>query len=580
VGPDLSRPAVCCAAQLCADFECGSDDGPLIADANTTAGDTSAVCCGRTGFCTGNADGLGDVTCTALGGALVEGAADVVGDTEDACCVVSGACVGNTDTALEPDVACFHAGTSLYDPPVLGRNEAACCDAGMGALAFSLFLVLIAMYIIAFACDSFEPAADYLGTEVYHMGPGIRGASIEAVASSLPELFTTLFLLFAHKDQDGFSAGIATCAGSALFNGAIIPAICILAVTIRGVDGEKVDQVELSRAVLLRDGAFFLASEILLIFFLNGTTLTWWMGLVLMLVYVAYALILIQGVGVEEEEDDEDDAGSGDADDVDDKGGDQDLELADRVQGGGGADDENGDGTGIIQNPMKAAGGVDEADSKAAAAGDDDDDDGPDNAFQACITFDTNYLLFSGADYTPSSAWINLFMCTIIIALACYVLAESVMLSARALDIAPYFTAVILGAAASSVPDTIISYKDALKGDYDDAVANAIGSNIFDICFALGFPLFLYGLIHGDVTLTAAGATGAEGDQSEIQSLRVMLVICSVIMLGIFLVTKTGEDSKGRPVHYVNQLQAALLVLLYTVWTTIIILQAAGVVKF
>eukprot|EP01047_Picozoa_sp_COSAG01_P114438 COSAG01_NODE_43112_length_433_cov_0.772455_1_plen_71_part_01 len=53
--------------------------------------------------------------------------------------------------------------------------------------------------------------------------------------------------------------------------------------------------------------------------------------------------------------------------------------------------------------------------------------------------------------------------------------------AAEALDVAPYFTAVILGAAASSVPDTIISYKDAMKGDYDDAIANAIGSNIFDI---------------------------------------------------------------------------------------------------
>ena len=69
------------------------------------------------------------------------------------------------------------------------------------------------------------------------------------------------------------------------------------------------------------------------------------------------------------------------------------------------------------------------------------------------MTFDTNYLIYSGADYTPSSAWVNLFACTMIIAVACYVLAESVMLSARALGVAPYFTAVILGAAASSVPD-------------------------------------------------------------------------------------------------------------------------------
>ena len=517
------------------------------------------------------------MTCTAVGASLVPGAAVVEGSTEDECCVVTGACTGNSNAGAEPDVSCFHIGTSLYDPPRLGRNEAACCEAGGAALAFSLFLVLIAMYIIAFACDSFEPAADYLGTEVYKMGPGIRGASIEAVASSLPELFTTLFLLFAHNDQDGFSAGIATCAGSALFNGAIIPAICIFAVTINGVNGEKVEIIELNRAVLVRDGAFFLCSEVLLIFFLNNNQLTWWMGLILMLVYVCYAVILVKGIGGA---DDDEDADGGDADaeeDSDEKGGD--LELADRVQGG----EDDGDSTmtsskDVVQNPMKA---VDvDGDGADAAADDDDDDDGPANAFQACIQFDTNYLLFKGADYTPGSAWTNLLACTIIIAMACYVLAESVILSARALGVAPYFTAVILGAAASSVPDTIISYKDALKGDYDDAVANAIGSNIFDICFALGFPLFLYGLINGPVTLQAAGATAQDGNSAEIQSLRVMLVICSVIMLGIFLITKTGTDDKGRPVHYVNQIQASLLTLLYVVWTTIIILQASDVIQW
>ena len=60
------------------------------------------------------------------------------------------------------------------------------------------------------------------------------------------------------------------------------------------------------------------------------------------------------------------------------------------------------------------------------------------------------------------------------------------------------FVAVVLSAAATSVPDTIISIKDARKGNYDDAVSNALGSNIFDIAFALGFPILLYNLIHGE----------------------------------------------------------------------------------
>ena len=46
------------------------------------------------------------------------------------------------------------------------------------------------------------------------------------------------------------------------------------------------EQVALSRAVLIRDGTFFLGAEILLIFFLSDTALKWWMGFILMLVYV------------------------------------------------------------------------------------------------------------------------------------------------------------------------------------------------------------------------------------------------------------------------------------------------------
>ena len=60
------------------------------------------------------------------------------------------------------------------------------------------------------------------------------------------------------------------------------------------------------------------------------------------------------------------------------------------------------------------------------------------------------------------------------------------------LDIPILFVAVILASAATSVPDTVISVRDAKQGNYNDAISNALGSNIFDICFALGLPLFLF----------------------------------------------------------------------------------------
>ena len=61
--------------------------------------------------------------------------------------------------------------------------------------------------------------------------------------------------------------------------------------------------------------------------------------------------------------------------------------------------------------------------------------------------------------------------------------------------------AVIIAAAATSVPDTILSIKDARKGNYNDAISNALGSNIFDICFALGLPVLLYTIFYGPIVM-------------------------------------------------------------------------------
>lgn len=430
----------------------------------------------------------------------------------------------------------------------------------LAQLGLAMLLVVIAMIIIMCACDAFEPASEYLGEEVYHMGPGIRGASIEAVASSLPELFTTLFLLFVFHDEDGFSAGIATCAGSAIFNAALIPAICIIAVSTKGVDGEKVEVIKLQRSTLVRDGIFFMLSEILLIGFLNHHTLSWWMGGTLMFAYFAYAIILIQSINMDAQL--------------------EELENEDEP------DDKIGEE--MVTNPMDD---VDDDETPRAAAGatddgaEDDDDEGPPSMGVACLTFDFNTLIFGGKDFTKNSAWTVVLLSTVVIAASCYLLAESVIMSAQALDVPAYFTAVIFGAAASSVPDTIISYKNALKGDYDDAIANAIGSNIFDICFALGFPLFLYGLIHGDVNMVSAGDGQELGegrqDAAEIQSLRVLLIIMSAIIMGLFVVTKCEVDDMGRPVHLVTVVRAYALIFIYVLWTVLIILHAThGILSF
>jgi len=374
----------------------------------------------------------------------------------------------------------------------------------------SLGMVCAAMYIIKFACDSFEGASDHLGKKVYKMKPGIRGATIEAIASSLPELFTTLFLLFLYHDTDGFSAGIATCAGSAVFNAAVIPAVCIIAVTTKGVDGEVVKSVSLGQSTLLRDGFFFILAEVALIVFLGNTALAWWMGAALIGIYVVYFGVLLRGMG-------------GGADDDDD-------------------DDEDEE---------------DEEDTKGFVAN--------------LITFDYNNLLFGGRDFTKGSAWVVLLCSTATIGGACYFLAEAVIHSADALGVPAYFTAVILGAAATSVPDTVISYKDAMKGDYDDAVSNAVGSNIFDICVALGLPLLAYCLYNGsEIALTG----GSAGSGAAVQDLRIILVGATVIILLTFLTGTRGTDDDGGGTVSVGKGRGWFLGSLYIFWTAYIVATA------
>ena len=395
---------------------------------------------------------------------------------------------------------------------IFGSLMLATIDSTGLLLAFGL--VLLSMYIIKYACDAFEDASDYLGTEVYKMAPGVRGATLEAVASSLPELFTTLFLLFIFHDQGGFAAGVATCAGSAVFDAVVIPAVCILAVTIKGVDGTVIDSLLLKRSTIVRDGFFFILAEICLIIFLGTGVLTWWMGLILMGLYGVYFAVLIKGFGQEDEEEEEDK----------------------------------------------------------------EEDDSESNLFIALLSFDFNQLLFGGRDFTTSSAWTVLSFATLTIAGACYILSESVMLSAESLGIAPYFTAVILGAAATSVPDTILSYKDAMKGDYDDAVANAVGSNIFDICVALGLPLVLYTSLQmingsdGYISMATAN-TASDGD---VQTLRIVLIGISIAIVGLFLVAPK-EDSDGETVLLIGKGHGFTMLGIYGIWTGYILMQIIAV---
>jgi cation:H+ antiporter len=304
--------------------------------------------------------------------------------------------------------------------------------------------------IIAKSCNSFEVATDYLGR---NMSEGVKGASLNAIGSSIPELLTTVFfLIFASQANlaRDLAASIGGNTGSAIFNSIAIPMLVIGTVlaTVPGVIGLKI-----SKKVILRDGLFLIAAEVLLIILLSSKYITHWHGwafTLFYLVYLAYTMLS--------------------------------MKKGERFEPQ--TNDENEDGKYL------------------------------------------KYVLKTNKGRKRRS-WLLLVGSTLVIAAACAGLVEGCKAISDSLGINPLFVALILIAAASSVPDTIISIRDAKKGNYDDSLANILGSNIFDISISLGLPLALFLLFTGQkIEFTEAGST--------LVDIRVVLLIVTLLTIGIF----------------------------------------------
>lgn len=354
--------------------------------------------------------------------------------------------------------------------------------------------IIIPLLLIAFCCliiwragDGFMAASEYVGR---NLSEGVRGATINAIASSMPEVFTSLFFLFIlQQDGVGFTGGIGTTAGSAIFNSMVIPAVSVLAVISMGLT----KNIEVSRKVMLRDGIALVIAEFIFLYLISGSTLYWYHGLILMLVYVVYIIYMFGTMSKKERHD-----------------------MLD-------------DDTHIPEEEFEH-------------------EEPQSSLLKGILTFDLERVFIGRAQMGSGRAWSLLIFSTLSIALVCYFLVlgcewigtgpgagpgghESyTFLGAEyvGLGIPVMFVALILASAASSFPDTIISMKDARKGNYDDAISNALGSNIFDVCFALGLPMMIFTLIHGPIVMP---------DEIVRQSteLRFLLWLLTIVVVVLFI---------------------------------------------
>lgn len=335
-----------------------------------------------------------------------------------------------------------------------------------------VLLIIISSFIIWRSTDGFETAADYLGR---NMNNGIKGATINAIASSMPEFLATLFFLFIINNEgsltDSFSGGLGITAGSAVFNLVIIPTAIVFYFKFSG----NSVLIPIRKRLIFRDGLILLLANFLMIILIRQKVMNPLDGLLLLLFYLAYLLVLRSSW------------------------------KRDKIT--------------LYEAPVI---------NKAS------------NIPKAMICIDLRSWILGGRVINAGRAWLLLLTSVIIMSAGTWLLVKGTELlgeneyqfmgrTLKGLNFPLIFASVLLAAAASSIPDTMISIRDAKKGNYDDSISNALGSNIFDISFAIGVPLLLYTIIHGNIEMS---------ETVRLWSLTtwIILFVINIMVIGLFFI--------------------------------------------
>ena len=372
-----------------------------------------------------------------------------------------------------------------------------------GDLGFILSFATAISILIGEACDPFSDAAQWVGHRLQLPG-SVRGATLDAIASSMPELFTGLFFVMVAlsgnmsqaerlmASSDGYGSTIATCAGSSIYNLILIPALCAIMVSYTRPNRPT---ISIESDVLYRDGMWTFCVQAGLLVFLCQRELTWHMGVIAIVAYFVYVLHLYIST----------------------------RRFQSNVASGQ-----------LVQEEVEDSAGV----------------------------------LFGRFDIQLNwrSAITILVIATAVAAAACYFLVELTNFSAHQMGVPPFFVAVILTAAVSSVPDTFLSLNSAKRGDDSGAVSNVFGSNIFDVCIGMSIPLLVccylndwqpVQLVEPDES-TMAGVVG----------LRIFLFVLTSVAMGIMWTRRSISRTSGW-----------VLVGLYGLFTAYAVLGGLGIIS-
>jgi K+-dependent Na+/Ca+ exchanger-like protein len=380
---------------------------------------------------------------------------------------------------------------------------------GGATAAYYTFMTFWIFVGIAIICDEFfEPSLQKI-SDALGLSPDVAGATFLAAGSSAPELFTSTADAFG----PAASVGIGTIIGSAMFNILIIVALSA------AIAAQNNAALDIDWRPVTRDATFYTMSIILLGVFFWDAKIYWWEGAIMTAVYGLYIYFMTINEWAMDKMDEyynksKIQPGAKNSEEGEAALEQAGLELtANKVEAPLG-DAEAGAAAG-------ETGGTPPPDTSEKAdegkGGDDEDEEeredwdrlkGPESKapldllywvlsypFMVLFTFtipDCAYPWFQ--DKFKQVYWVTFTMAILWIGLLCHYMVEFSLACACILGIPPILVGLLVLSVGTSVPDAIGSMIAARQGEANMAIANAIGSNVFDVLLGLGLPWFLAGV--------------------------------------------------------------------------------------
>eukprot|EP00033_Pygsuia_biforma_P000437 GCRY01000520.1.p1 GENE.GCRY01000520.1~~GCRY01000520.1.p1 ORF type:complete len:514 (+),score=95.62 GCRY01000520.1:218-1759(+) len=406
------------------------------------------------------------------------------------------------------------------------------CDSSFdqnGGIALYFFGVLYMFAGLAVICDEYFTASLESISEALHLSEDVAGATFMAAGSSAPELFTSIMSVFVAENDTGIGAIV----GSAIFNILII--IGVIAICSGQV-------VQLDWRPLLRDSCYYAVSILVLLIVFQDEEVSWVEAVIMVILYLGYVILMYFNSRIMA------------LCEPKDKAADEMIDLETPVERQNSQlQQPNSDGdenaqcleaeeekaqpevrprrlSSVTKNPLQVPHKVHHEEEHEAEVSPDNitvkieeskaEEEEPKSTFDkiwAVVMWPLLFLFKYTVPNCQEEKWKKWYMASFIISILwigvlSFFMVEWATAIGCILDIPPIVMGLTVLAAGTSVPDALSSVMVARDGMGDMAVANGLGSNVFDILLGLGLPWTIYTVfIHnGDVvTVKSDGVVSA-----------------------------------------------------------------------